>query len=112
MSTESKAAAQKRWYEKNKARHIANVTARRRAVVAEVRAWVRELKSTTPCTDCEKTYPYYVMDFDHLGDKEYELSAMVTHGHALEKVKAEIAKCEIVCSNCHRQRTFERSMRS
>lgn len=108
QTKEQKAASQKAWYEKNKAKHIANVTLRKQTAVAECREYVRFLKETTPCTDCGVNYPYYVMDFDHLSDKEYELSSMIQSGYSLEKVKTEIAKCEIVCSNCHRQRTHMR----
>jgi hypothetical protein len=53
------------------------------------------------------TYPPYVMDFDHLDGKEFTISSSgADYSHA--KLVAEIAKCEVVCSNCHRQRTHER----
>jgi hypothetical protein len=44
------------------------------------------------------------MDLDHLGDKEFNLSEAA--GYGLRRVVAEIAKCEPVCSNCHRERTY------
>jgi hypothetical protein len=105
----AKAASQKRWYEKNKQRHVANVMLRKAAIVKEVTAAVRKIKEETPCTDCGNNFPYYVMDFDHLSDKEYELSLMITQGYGMEKVQREIDKCELVCSNCHRIRTHNRS---
>jgi hypothetical protein len=104
----AKAASQKRWYEKNKKKHIENVTVRKNRIVQEVIAQVRALKEVTPCTDCGINYPYYVMDFDHLSDKEYQISAMLSQGYSMETVQKEIDKCEIVCSNCHRIRTHER----
>lgn len=60
-----------------------------------------------PCADCGIQYPPYVMDFDHLSDKEGLVSRMVWHA-STEKLLAEIAKCDVVCSNCHRVRTHER----
>lgn len=73
----------------------------------EIRNWVHELKENTPCSDCGVQYPYYVMDFDHLEDKKILVSKVLNRGSWLQ-TKAEIAKCEIVCSNCHRSRTYRR----
>jgi hypothetical protein len=47
-----------------------------------------------------------VMDFDHLSDKQLNVSQMVTYSDA--RFQAEIAKCEMVCANCHRLRTQTR----
>jgi hypothetical protein len=104
-----KAAYQKKWYEANKARHIANVSARKAIVMEEVKDYVRTLKESTPCADCKNLFPFFVMDFDHLKDKLKDISELVGGGYGLEKIKAEIAKCEIVCANCHRIRTFTRN---
>ena len=55
------------------------------------------------------------MDFDHVrGTKEFILGHTgrggVNHFNAgIKKLKAEIEKCDLVCSNCHRIRTFERA---
>jgi hypothetical protein len=61
-----------------------------------------------PCQDCGASYPHYVMDFDHRGDKAFIISKYRTYNKTLENVKAEIAKCDLVCANCHRIRTFTR----
>lgn len=68
---------------------------------------VTELKETTPCKDCGGLFPACVMDFDHIrGEKKYNVGMMVAHGHAWESILEEINKCELVCSNCHRIRSF------
>ena len=36
------------------------------------------------------------------------VSAMVTRGVAMEMILEEIAKCDLVCANCHRMRTWTR----
>ena len=74
---------------------------------AELQDIVREMKSH-PCTDCGQTYPYYVMDFDHRdpSKKTINPSDAVRNGWALERLQAEFAKCDLVCSNCHRERTY------
>ena len=62
-----------------------------------------------PCADCGVRYPYYVMDFDHVrGEKFKNLSQAWIACVSLEKLLAEVAKCDVVCSNCHRERTERR----
>ena len=42
---------------------------------------------------------------DHVGDdKSFNVSRMSRLG-SKRKIDEEIAKCEVVCSNCHRERT-------
>ena len=55
-----------------------------------------------PCTDCGETNPV-VLEFDHLRDKVRNVSRAM--GLSLKSLKEEIAKCEVVCANCHRIRT-------
>lgn len=60
-----------------------------------------------PCADCGKEYPFYVMDLDHVrGVKMQSLSKARWMGWSEERIKNEIAKCDVVCANCHRERTF------
>jgi hypothetical protein len=70
-------------------------------------ALVRERKSV-PCMDCGVSYPYYVMDFDHRdpATKEFNISRAVGHGYSLARFVAELDKCDVVCANCHRERTY------
>lgn len=50
------------------------------------------------------------MDFDHVwGEKKFNLSSAATGRHKIRIIEEEIAKCDIVCANCHRVRTFTRS---
>lgn len=56
--------------------------------------------------DCENTYDHYQMDFDHRpGEvKKEEISRIKT----FKLAKEEMLKCDLVCSNCHRVRTWNR----
>jgi hypothetical protein len=71
---------------------------------AERHRIVHEAKNR-PCADCGNRYPHYVMDFDHLGDKKFTIAGKQT---SLDQLREEIAKCEVVCANCHRERTWQR----
>ena len=77
---------------------------------SEIRDKIRELKKQ-PCVDCGNTYDPVCMDFDHLEeyDKSHGVSAMVSRSKAWPAIEAEIAKCELVCANCHRLRTKKRT---
>ena len=90
-------------YSKNKEKYLESNKRRR----DELRNFVRLLKQKTPCKDCGISYPHYVMDFDHLKDKEGLISKFIANNNRTGLHK-EIAKCEIVCSNCQRERSYQR----
>lgn len=70
--------------------------------------YINNVKASTPCTDCGNSYPPYVMDFDHVDDNKLNnVSSLKSFGN-FKTLVAEIAKCEVVCSNCHRARTYLR----
>lgn len=68
-----------------------------------------EQNKRVPCLDCHQIYPPYVMDFDHVrGSKRGDISTLATNGVSLTILRRELAKCECVCANCHRERTHTR----
>lgn len=90
-------------YENNTAYYINRNEQRR----AELRAFIDGLKKV-PCKDCGNTYDPCAMDFDHLSDKECDVSSMARRMMSKERILAEVAKCEVVCAVCHRIRTKQR----
>jgi hypothetical protein len=62
-----------------------------------------------PCADCRGRYPPCAMDFDHRAgsDKTVGVTRMVGRA-GIRRILAEAAKCDIVCANCHRARTYSR----
>lgn len=65
-----------------------------------------------PCADCGVEYPTCVMDFDHRDPttKIMEVGSMVGQGYSIQDLINEINKCDVVCSNCHRIRTYNRRL--
>ena len=92
-------------YENNKE---AVKTATRLRKIAH-REFIKDWK-TQPCLDCGVSYPYYVMDLDHRPDtvKLANPSSLANNGWARERIIEELEKCDVVCSNCHRERTQSR----
>jgi hypothetical protein len=69
---------------------------------------IRRIKNDTPCADCGQHYPYYIMQYDHVkGQKVDKINRMV-YTSSYDTVMEEVAKCEVVCANCHHFRTYWR----
>lgn len=75
---------------------------------AKVAKFISAVKDNRHCVDCGIAYRYWQLEFDHLGDKEFNIGQFRSHTTDLVKIKKEMDKCEIVCSNCHRDRTYQR----
>lgn len=80
---------------------------RKRAHWRASAAMLNEIRDV-PCVDCGRRFPPCVMQFDHRdpATKKYVVSRMITRAHAT--ILEEVAKCDIVCTNCHRDRTYKR----
>jgi hypothetical protein len=91
----------RRQIEKEQPGYFADKT---RASMTRKRDWLKSLKDR-PCADCGVRYPFYVMDFDHRGDKSFNIGA--GRGRSLASLQAEVGKCDVVCANCHRERTHK-----
>lgn len=72
------------------------------------RDYVRKIKEDNPCVDCGEYYHYSQMDFDHIDSKKHSIARLANSEASIKTIKIEINKCELVCSNCHRLRTWIR----
>ena len=62
-----------------------------------------------PCADCGLRFPPCAMDFDHRNPATKLAAVTRMIGRAgTSRILEEAAKCDIVCANCHRLRTFVR----
>jgi hypothetical protein len=104
----NQAASSRRHYELNRPIVISrakafngNARARNRAIVDEVKR--------QPCADCGRSFDPIAMDFDHIGEsKTGHVSDLAWVPVSESTLRAEIAKCEVVCAVCHRLRTAVR----
>jgi 5-methylcytosine-specific restriction endonuclease McrA len=101
-------AASRRHYEKHRDRVIAKAKEYSKAARNRIRAYITAYLKTNPCVDCGET-DAIVLEFDHVAGKDFNISDSVRKGVGMKKLKDEIAKCEVRCSNCHRRKTYERS---
>jgi hypothetical protein len=71
---------------------------------AESHRRVVDYLSAHPCIDCGVS-DIIVLQFDHLRDKKFDVSAMIASGASWSRIEAEIAKCVVRCANCHAKKT-------
>jgi hypothetical protein len=98
---------QKRWYYNNKDK----VKAKQARRTQKLRQLIRDLRAH-PCTDCHQSFPWFVMEFDH---REKPLNGKRVGYYAnfgMKRLLAEVAKCDLVCANCHCVRTHQRRIQS
>jgi len=92
-------AAQASHYQQNKDRF----KQRARDRIERNRRFVREYKEGCSCEVCGEDR-WQVLDFHHKdeGTKYKGVANLVCNRSSIKKIKAEIAKCMVVCANCHR----------
>lgn len=105
---EKQQEALKRYYQENKEL----ITKKQRDRRTKKRKFIQGSKKGKKCTDCGIAYPFYMMDYDHARGKKIINLAKMYKTHSLEDIKKEIEKCDLVCANCHRHRTWKRSIKA
>jgi hypothetical protein len=94
-------------YARHKDRYVAEAVRRKKELAAQRAAYLIGLFRARPCVDCGEDDPL-VLEFDHLADKKFNITKGITT-HSWQAVLDEIAKCDVVCANCHRRRTASRA---
>lgn len=74
----------------------------------EVQEMLGRIKEQSGCIDCQQKYPWYILDFDHVYGKKVANIGQMLNYFSVEDILKEVAKCDVVCSNCHRERTYNR----
>lgn len=56
------------------------------------------------CLDCKVSFPACCYDFHHRDPKEKEFEFSKARNRSEIQIRTEIAKCDLLCANCHRIR--------
>lgn len=92
-------------YEANPEYYKQKAKLRKQRVLPIYRQRIVEYLLTHPCVDCGES-DIVCLEFDHVnGEKVDNISDLIRHDGAWERIAEEISKCEIRCANCHRRRT-------
>ena len=74
---------------------------------------LQAFKQRNGCSDCKVMYPHYILEFDHRPEfKKIDNVYRVYKKFGKDKAWQEVAKCDVLCANCHKSRTFERGLES
>lgn len=97
----------KEHYAQNRPVYLAKATSRRKTEIPRMQRIIDDHLRTYPCVDCGES-DLVVIDFDHR-DRSLKrgLVSRLARSCAAGTVRAEIAKCDVRCANCHRRRTAE-----
>jgi hypothetical protein len=101
-------AYDKEAYEKHKHKVLERQRKRRK----ERKRWFKEeIVAKSACIRCGESH-IACLDFHHKdpSEKEFGLGFMLSLNKNKEQILAEIAKCEVLCSNCHRKLHWEENM--
>ena len=83
-------------------RHKEDIKAAKARKRLEIRLFIDEAKASTGCCFCGENFPA-ALDYHHVGDKEGTIAAFRINKWDMLVVAAEMAKCVVVCANCHRK---------
>lgn len=88
--------------------HRQQVRATKAQRIERAQKHVLDYLTTHPCVDCGEA-DFVVLEFDHVrGKKVNDVSKIAADGNPIATIDREIAKCDVVCRNCHTIRTLLR----
>ena len=105
------AACARRYYLANKETMVRRASENNRVKRVRNRAYVESIKLANPtCMDCKLDHPPWRLQFDHRpGEgKIHDVATLVQQAYGLKTIQAEIDNCDLVCANCHTDRTHSR----
>lgn len=105
MCRACKQAYNKKWYRKNRDRHIRAARLCNLRSIRRNREEILKYLKIHPCVDCGERDPV-ILDFDHVrGKKRASIASMLHKIYSWKTIWNEIGKCEVRCANCHRRKT-------
>ena len=93
-------------YLANRQRYVDQAQKRKEELGLKRTRFLLEYFRAHPCVDCGET-DSVVLEFDHLREKTFNIGSDLSR-RRWNSILAEMAKCEVVCANCHRRRTGRR----
>jgi hypothetical protein len=89
----------KTYYEKNRELVISKINVKKKIH----KAWFVNYKKQLSCATCGESRPA-ALDFHHVKPckSNKKVHKLVSDGHTKIRIEKEIAKCVVLCSNCHR----------
>jgi hypothetical protein len=101
-TSESLKGYNREYYQRNRKHLLEKQREKNRRLAGNRRKWLVEYKRTLSCIRCGENHPA-TLTFHHKKstDKSFEIGNAIALGVSLQKLIAEIEKCEVLCANCH-----------
>lgn len=93
-------------YEDNKEKYFAKAKKHDKLYKERNELFIFEYLKENPCAECGEKDPL-VLEFDHLEEKNNDISSLLKNGSSLETIKKELVLCQVLCANCHRRKTYK-----
>lgn len=92
------------WYNANKQHHVTSVRMASKKRRDNIRQMITNLQLTCSTEGCTENH-VAALEFHHVdpSTKEHNISDMVGMGCNIDLIKEEMAKCVVLCCNCHRK---------
>lgn len=90
------------WYHRNKSTHYQKLKKQSDIRDARLREWFKSRKSSLHCVRCGFDH-IAALQFHHRdpSDKDLAVAEAVKRGWSISRIEKEIAKCDVLCANCH-----------
>ena len=89
---------------------ISNIVDKIECSIERKKSIINMIKLNRGCAICGYNESATALDFHHIDrkNKKYNISAMVREGFSMREILQEIEKCEVLCSNCHREISWKK----
>jgi hypothetical protein len=95
-------AYNRQYYQRNRERLLQKQREKNRRHIERVGAWLSEFKKQLSCSRCSESHPA-TLQFHHRdpNEKDFSIGMYRMGKYSRERILREIAKCEVICANCH-----------
>jgi hypothetical protein len=97
----------RRAYDRGRPQEVKDREAEKARATRRANKWQFIEKMGGECQDCHNTFPMCVYDFHHLDPNEKDIEPGFLFHRRLDVIEQELAKCILLCANCHRIRHNE-----
>ena len=95
-------AYNRNYYQRNRERLLQKQAGKNKRFAEKRRRWLADYKSGLKCVRCGESHPA-MLTFHHIkpAEKSFTIGDILAVKAGLKRLLAEIAKCEVLCANCH-----------
>ena|SRR5215207_2819089 len=108
LSKVDQAAAAAKHYQANKSKIVQRSKTAKRNQKQRIRETILSYLENRSCIICDEKDPI-VLEFDHRvhSEKKFSIGEAASKAVTLKALAEEMEKCDVLCANCHRRKTYK-----